>query len=265
MKRKILGIFGAFLMIGAGLINIEGAYARDPDRDLYGDPDSSQSSGGSSTSGGSTSGGVTSTCGGSFLGFKPWYDGLCIKSGDQADMVPICETDNCEPNSKSLNVFIWTIVLNVLFDLGLAVGMIAVAMVIYSGYLYITSQGDAAKLAKGKKSLMSAIIGVVIAMGATVIVNTFKIILNINTNGWNQGTVTQADVQNAFNWAYGIAGLVAVVFIIKSGVDYLMSTGDPSKIKKATQGLIFSVVGLVIVLLASLITGFVIGSVGGTL
>lgn len=262
MKRKILGILGAFLVICAGLVNITGgAYARDPGSEDFG------GGGGSSTgnNGGMSGGGATSSCGGSFLGFKPWYDGLCIKNGNSADMVPICETDSCAPNSKSLNVFIWTIVLNVLFDLGLAVGMIAVAMVIYSGYLYITSQGDVAKLAKGKKSLMSAIIGTVIAMGATVIVNTFKIILNINSNGWNQGTVTQADVQNVFNWAYGIAGLIAVVFIIKSGVDYLTSTGDPGKIKKATQGLIFSVVGLVIVLLASIITGFVINSVGGTL
>lgn len=215
---------------------------------------------------GGTGGGRTSTCGGSFLGFKPWYDGLCVQNGDQADMVSVCEKDSCtDPNAKDLNVFVWTIVLNVLFDLGLAVGIIALVMVIYSGYMYITSQGDAGRLAKAKKSLMSAIIGVVIAMGATVIVNTFKIILNINSNGWNQGTVTQADVSNAFNWAYGIAGLVAVVFIIKGGVDYLLSAGDPGKVKKATQSLIFAVVGLVVVLVAALITSFVINSVGGAL
>lgn len=238
MKWKILGILSAFLVVCASFMNTQAVYAA----------------------------GDTSSCGASFLGFKPWYDGLCIKSGDQVNMVPICEQASCtDPNAKSLNVFIWTIVLNVLFDLGLAVGMIAVAMVIYSGYMYITSQGDPGKMTKGKKSLMSAIIGVVIAMGATVIVNTFKIILNITSNGWQQNTVTQADVQNAFNWAYGMAGLVAVIFIIKSGVDYLLSQGDPGKTQKATRGLIYSVIGLVIVLLASLITGFVVGSVGGAL
>lgn len=238
MKWKILGILGAIL-ICAGTFGAAPAYAA----------------------------GETSTCGGSFLGFKPWYDGLCIQNGSNADMVPICEQSSCasDPHAKSLNVFIWTIVLNILFDLGLAVGMIAVAMVIYSGFLYITAQGDAARLMKGKKSLMAAIIGVVIAMGATVIVNTFKIILNINTNGWNQGTVTQDDVKGVFTWAYGIAGLIAVVFIIKSGTEYLLSSGDPARIKKATHGLIYSVVGLVIVILASLITSFVVGTVGGTL
>lgn len=255
-------------MVGASLVGGQSSYAAKVQQDASGGGGTTSSNGNTSGTGstGSTSGGLTSTCGGSFLGFKPWYDGLCVKNGDQANMVPICEKGSCtDPNSKSLNVFIWTIVLNILFDISLAVGMITVAMVIYSGFLYMTSQGDAAKLMKGKKTLMSAIIGVVIAMGATVIVNTFKIILNIQTNGWNQGTVTQADVQNVFTWAYGIAGLIAVVFIIKSGVDYLMSSGDPARVKKATQGLIFSVVGLVIVILASLITGFVIGTVGGTL
>ena len=42
-----------------------------------------------------------------------------------------------EKNEEALKVFIWTIVLNISFDLTLAVGYIAVAMVIYGGYLYI--------------------------------------------------------------------------------------------------------------------------------
>jgi len=265
MKRKFLGILGVVLMMAMSLMSVQNVSARDPDDPRFGGSPSAGNTGGTGGTSGTGGTGGGNSCGGTFLGFKPWYDGLCIQNGDQADMVPICEKDNCPANAKDLNVFVWTIVLNVLFDLGLAVGIIALVMVIYSGYMYITSQGDVGRLAKGKKSLMSSIIGVVIAMSATVIVNTFKIILNINSNGWNQGTVTQADVSNAFNWAYGIAGLVAVVFIIKGGVDYLLSAGDPGKVKKATQSLIFAVIGLVIVLVAALITSFVINSVGGAL
>lgn len=188
------------------------------------------------------------------LGFKPWYDSLC--DGEEIRDVK---------DDKDLPVFIWTIVLNVIFDLSLAIGYIAVAMVIYSGYLYITSQGDPTRMAKGKKSMMSAIIGVIIAMGATVIVNTLQVILGISAGGWNQGEVTAERISGIFSWAYGMAGLVAVIFIIKSGVDYMLSAGDPGKTKQATRGLIASVVGLVIVILAAVITGFVTSTVGGAM
>lgn len=197
---------------------------------------------------------VSAKCGEQVLGFKPWYDGLC--EGD--------EIKDVEGESE-LTVFIWTIVLNVIFDLSLAIGYIAVAMVIYSGYLYIMSQGDVARMAKGKKSMMSAIIGVVIAMGATVIVNTLQVILGISSGGWQQGDITADRISGIFSWAYGMAGLVAVIFIIKSGADYMLSAGDPGKTKQATRGLIASIVGLVIVILAAVITGFITSTVGGAM
>lgn len=240
MKWKFLGILGTILILCASFVP-QAAYAA-----------------------------PGSSCGRSFLGFKPWYDGLCTGSGDSVEIVPVCDKDDkdggCPAGSKTITTFIWTIVLNILFDLGLAVGVIATIMVIYGGYMYIMSQGDPGKMAKAKRSLTTAITGTIIAMGATVIVNTFKLVLGINADdGWNQGTVVMDDVRGVFNWAYGAAGLVAVIFIIKSGVDYLISQGDPGKIRKATQGLIFSIVGLVIVLLAAVITGFVISSVGGAM
>lgn len=206
-------------------------------------------------------------CDGSFLGFRPWYHGLA--EGSDCKLVSICEKEGgCNSAGKevSLSFFVWTAVLNVMFDISLAVGYIAVAMVIYSGYLYMMSQGDPGKMARGKKALSSAIIGLVISMGATVIVNTVKVVLHINDgDGWNQGDYTAEFLKDAFNWAYLAAGIVAVGFIVKNGIDYMTSTGDPGKTQKATRGVIVSVVGLVIVVLASVITSFVVSSIGGAM
>ncbi len=187
------------------------------------------------------------------LGFKPWYDGLC----EGGEITPV------EKGEDNLASFVWTIVLNIIFDLSLAVGYIAVAMVIYSGYLYIMSQGDPGKMAKGKKAMMSAIIGVVIAMGATVIVNTLKLVFGL-TDG-PKDSITAEQVSGVFSWAYGMAGLVAVIFIIKSGADYMLSGGDPGKTKQATRGLIASVVGLVVVILAAVITSFITSTISGAM
>lgn len=240
MKRKILGILGAILLVcGVSCGATTPVWAADGDEQQ---------------------GNQTNACNGSFLGFRPWYQGLT--ESDCKTLVKVSE----KGEGMHLSTFIWTAVLNVMFDISLAVGYIAVAMVIYGGYLYIMSQGDPGKMARGKKTLSSAIIGLVIAMGATVIVNTVKVALGINeAQGWKQDVFAVDDLKNAFNWAYLAAGIVAVGFIVKNGIDYMTSTGDPGKTQKATRGVIVSVVGLVIVILASVITGFVVSSIGGAM
>lgn len=195
-----------------------------------------------------------------FLGFRPWYANLC--TGDSRD-----DEIKQPTNQDEIVTFIWTVVLNVLYDLLLAVGYLAIGFVVYGGFLYITAQGDPGKAAKGQKTLTTAVIGTVLAMAATVIVNTAKIVLGIDGNDWNQneGGYTGEQLMNIFSWIYTVAGIVAVVFIVKGGIEYVISRGDPSKVQKATRALIYAVVGLVIVLLAAAVTTFIISSTSGAL
>ena len=58
-------------------------------------------------------------------------------------------------------------------------------------------------------------------------------------------------------------GTVAAAVFIYNGLMYVMSTGDPSRTKKATQGLIFAALGLAIVLLAAIITNFIFSTIEG--
>ena len=68
-------------------------------------------------------------------------------------------------------------------------------------------------------------------------------------------------IQNIFNGVYGIAAIVAIVFIIVGAVNYIMSSGEPSKIAKAKNTIMYAVIGLVVVVLAAVITAFVIQTV----
>lgn len=68
-------------------------------------------------------------------------------------------------------------------------------------------------------------------------------------------------VSNVFNWGITIAGLVAVGFVIMGGINYVISRGDPNRTKKALMTILYSVVGVVIVILAKAITYFVSGNV----
>ena len=58
-----------------------------------------------------------------------------------------------------------------------------------------------------------------------------------------------------------IIGIVAVIFIIIGGVNYITSSGDSNKVKKAKDTILYSVIGLVICALAFVIVNFVIGSI----
>ncbi|HEU4914808.1 MAG TPA: pilin [Candidatus Saccharimonadales bacterium] len=57
--------------------------------------------------------------------------------------------------------------------------------------------------------------------------------------------------------AFRIAGLVAAVFIIWGGIQYVISQGDPSKTKDAQQTIINALVGLAIALTATAIVSFI--------
>jgi hypothetical protein len=64
---------------------------------------------------------------------------------------------------------------------------------------------------------------------------------------------------NALYVIYFIAGVVAVISIIIAGLTYVTSGGESSGVVKAKNTILYSVVGLIVVLLAFVITQFVVG------
>lgn len=63
------------------------------------------------------------------------------------------------------------------------------------------------------------------------------------------------------NGIYAIAGVIGVIVLIIAGITYVTSSGDPSKATKAKNRIVYTGVGLVIVLGAFAITNFVLGRV----
>ena len=109
------------------------------------------------------------------LGLRPWYDGLTTTTSDKKSCVIQPQTDDTLPS------FVWRIVLNVLADLSLIVGYAAIIFVIFGGYKYIMSTGDSGKVASAKLIITNALIGLVISVLATVIVNTIIAVVSNST------------------------------------------------------------------------------------
>lgn len=66
-------------------------------------------------------------------------------------------------------------------------------------------------------------------------------------------------LQNALNIVYFLAGSICVVIIIVAGIMYATSAGNAQSVTRAKNMLLFSIIGLVVIALAFVITQFVIG------
>ncbi|MBQ1298638.1 hypothetical protein IIY24_02270 [Candidatus Saccharibacteria bacterium] len=78
-----------------------------------------------------------------------------------------------------------------------------------------------------------------------------------------QGDGLNVTIINIINAVIGILGLVCVIVIILGGVQYMTSTGESSKVKKAKDTILYGVIGLIICVLAFAIVNFVIKNVLG--
>ena len=60
-----------------------------------------------------------------------------------------------------------------------------------------------------------------------------------------------------------VIGMIAVVMIILGGITYATSQGDPSKVKKGKDTILYGIIGLVVALLAFAIVQFVLNAING--
>jgi hypothetical protein len=56
-----------------------------------------------------------------------------------------------------------------------------------------------------------------------------------------------------------IIGIAAVIVIIIAGIQYMVSTGDPTKVNNAKNAIIYAIVGLIVAVLARTLVVFVVG------
>ncbi len=59
-----------------------------------------------------------------------------------------------------------------------------------------------------------------------------------------------------------VIGAIAVLILIMGGIRYITSTGDAKRIQAAKDTILYAVIGLIVVVLARAIVGFVVGKIG---
>jgi len=112
----------------------------------------------------------TSKCQPSFLGIPPWYRGLVDGSTGKCE---ISGPGQKLPNGQTLDLsgYIWRIALNLIEIALVIVGYIAFFFVLYGGFQFLTGGSNPAQIEKARKSILNAVIGLAISIGAIAIVN----------------------------------------------------------------------------------------------
>lgn len=104
---------------------------------------------------------ASAACGDRVLTFPAWFRGL---TDGKCDI-------KSPKDAGGMSTFIWTIALNIIeFGLQL-VGYLSVGFIIRGGFKYMTSVGEPAEVAKAKKIVLDAIIGLGLSLFSVAIVN----------------------------------------------------------------------------------------------
>lgn len=72
-------------------------------------------------------------------------------------------------------------------------------------------------------------------------------------------TSGQSLFDNGLNIAYFVAGIIAVIVIIISGFMFVTAGSDSNTVTKSKNAILYSVIGLVVIMSAFVITQFIIG------
>lgn len=108
-------------------------------------------------------------CEKTFLGIHPWFRGLSAIDDGKC----VIATPGSSFNGKTLDLtgFVWRIALNII-DIGLAgVGYIAFFFILYGGFQFLTGGNNPSQIEKARKTILNAIVGLIISLGAVAVIN----------------------------------------------------------------------------------------------
>lgn len=68
-------------------------------------------------------------------------------------------------------------------------------------------------------------------------------------------------VYQMIQFATGIAALLAVIILIWNGIQYILSGGDEGKVDKATKGITYAIIGLILCFISILVISFILENI----
>lgn len=81
----------------------------------------------------------------------------------------------------------------------------------------------------------------------------------INYSPLPQVGAENSTMQSILSVIFGLAGVVALIFVAIGGLRLILANGDPTAVAKARGTILYALLGLVVVISAFLIVSFILG------
>ena len=155
-------------------------------------------------------------------------------------------------------------VLRILFAVLLFMGLAAVVVIVIAGIWMVVSLGDEGAKDRAKRIILYAIVGlIIIALAAAIVLFIIEatgagdIFGPVPDLGGSGGTDIRSTVLGILRGVLAFMALIAVVVIVIAGIMLVVSMGDEGAKDRAKRIIFYAVIGLIIILLASALVGFI--------
>lgn len=186
-------------------------------------------------------------------------------SGNVAVVPPEgCEIINPLGSTDTISAFICVFIS---FLTNMLMPPIMVLLVLWASFLLLTSVGQPAKLSQARSMLLYAIIGAVVIIMAVPLVSLVGSAIGdgISTTECNPANATATAIGvlvNIINWFSWLLAVLSVAMGLYAGFLYMTAHGEPQKVAMANNVLVYTVIGVVVAILAfsikAIINAFII-------
>lgn len=132
--------------------------------------------------------------------------------------------------------------------------VLALIFIIVGGFLYIISGGDEGRLTLGKKSILGALIGLAIGIAAPMLLREIANLLGwtgvSSCSGFGSPLTLLEVATKVLDFLLSIVGVAALIMLVVGAFMYLTAAGDESRIDTGKSIVKYSVIGIVVALIA---------------
>jgi len=130
---------------------------------------------------------------------------------------------------------------------------VTVVVIIVAGIIYLFSGGNEQLATKAKLTLFGAVLGFAIVIGASILINEVGRALGWQGVQDEEGEGARGIIARTITFLFSILGAISIGGILVGAGIYLTSAGDEQRAGSGKKIIIYSIIGTVIALSATLI------------
>jgi len=129
-------------------------------------------------------------------------------------------------------------------DIGI---LIAVVMIIWSGFLFMSSGGSEEDITKAKKNLTWTVIGLIVLLIGGGWIDIIKDLLGVGAPTGAANSFYDK-IFNIVKYFFGLALALGIGYMIWGGISWMTADGDDDKLTTAKKNLLYGLIGVAIII-----------------